>query len=407
MSFVNSHKDTRLYPLHLYYYHQFIMSINVNTATKEDLKQIPGIGEKVAQLIIQFREIYGVVKKEALNLAVRGNLSSEALEMIDFSVPRPDNPFDIDLSCLPSVPKTDSWEPLVSFAHQTAVRKSRSRSPSEQVTERWQPLTLPSVIQSERSRSPERRSYDMLASSLASQESAAMLAVASSTQEPQESRSYRTDSRIRPQPEIADRKPPINMPSGLSSRVKQKQPSKTTAGQMSSFELKNDQSVSQTLKSGETDSRSHTVTSTKSSKNRSRSEESRSASSSKSSSRSRSHHHSSRSELKKEKKRSLKSSKSRSRQSHSKKSGSRKDKERKRSSSRSSSRSRSIHNHSKKSDHKFEKEREKTSSSSSRSRSRHSKSEVKVEKKKKNGSSNSRSKSRSVEHHSRKSEKKE
>ena len=80
------------------------MSINVNIATKEDLKQIPGIGEKVAQLIIQFREIYGVVKKEALNLAVRGNLSSEALEMIDFSVPRPDNPFDIDLSCLPSVP---------------------------------------------------------------------------------------------------------------------------------------------------------------------------------------------------------------------------------------------------------------------------------------------------------------
>ena len=107
------------------------MSINVNTATKEDLKQIPGIGEKVAQLIIQLREIYGVVKKEALNLAVRGNLSSEALDMIDFSVPRPDSPFDIDLSCLPSVPKIDSWEPLVSFAHQTAVRKSRSRSPSE------------------------------------------------------------------------------------------------------------------------------------------------------------------------------------------------------------------------------------------------------------------------------------
>ena len=102
----------------------------------------------------------------------------------------------------------------------------------------------------------------MLASSLVSQESAAMLAVAASTQEPQESHSYRTDSRIRPQPEIADRKPPINMPSGLSSRVKQKQPSKTTAGQMSSGELEHDQSVSQTLKSGETDSRSHTVTST-------------------------------------------------------------------------------------------------------------------------------------------------
>ena len=93
------------------------MLINVNTADKEELKQIPGVGERVARLLIQFREVYGVIKKEALNLALRGKLPAEALDMIDFSVPRQEDPFDVDLSCLPAVPKTNSWEPLVSFAH--------------------------------------------------------------------------------------------------------------------------------------------------------------------------------------------------------------------------------------------------------------------------------------------------
>ena len=50
------------------------MRINVNTANAEELKQIPGIGDKVAQFLIQFRDSYGVVKREALNLALRGNL---------------------------------------------------------------------------------------------------------------------------------------------------------------------------------------------------------------------------------------------------------------------------------------------------------------------------------------------
>ena len=31
------------------------MLINVNTANKEELKQIPGVGERVARLLIQFR----------------------------------------------------------------------------------------------------------------------------------------------------------------------------------------------------------------------------------------------------------------------------------------------------------------------------------------------------------------
>ena len=134
------------------------MRINVNTATAEELKQIPGIGDKVARLIIQFREIYGVVKREALNLALRGNLSLEVLDLIDFSVPKQD-PFDIDLRCLPSVPKTDSWEPLVSFAHQSASIRSRSRSPSKPKTGPWQPLTLASELSS--SRSPSEPETDI------------------------------------------------------------------------------------------------------------------------------------------------------------------------------------------------------------------------------------------------------
>lgn len=112
------------------------MSININTASKEELKLIPGIGEKVAELIIRFRQRYGVVKKEALDLALRGNVSDEAWDMIDFSEPRTD-PFDIDIRYLPSVPKTDSWEPLVSFSHQ-----SMSREPGSPSKTMWQPLTL-------------------------------------------------------------------------------------------------------------------------------------------------------------------------------------------------------------------------------------------------------------------------
>ena len=103
------------------------MLINVNTADKEELKQIPGVGERIAQLLIQFREVYGVIKKEALNLALRGKLPAEALDMIDFSVPRHEDPFDINLRCLPSEPKTDSLAPLASFVHQTAARQSKSQ----------------------------------------------------------------------------------------------------------------------------------------------------------------------------------------------------------------------------------------------------------------------------------------
>ena len=164
------------------------MLINVNTADKEELKQIPGVGERVARLLIQFREVYGVIKKEALNLALRGKLPAEALEMIDFSVPRQEEPFDIDLSCLPAVPKTNPWEPFVRFADQTAARQSRY-----QVGE----------------------SFAISASHFAEQETSPKLAGASSMHESQESRSCRTDSRPVSHCDEEDAKPSVSKTSSF------------------------------------------------------------------------------------------------------------------------------------------------------------------------------------------------
>ena len=111
--------------------------LNANAATAEELKGIPGVNDKIAQLILRFKEIYGVVRKEALILALRGDISPDVLDQIDFSLPRIDDPFDLD--CLPAVPKTNLWEkPMVSFKkQQMASRRSSphelwSRSPESQ-----------------------------------------------------------------------------------------------------------------------------------------------------------------------------------------------------------------------------------------------------------------------------------
>ena len=108
--------------------------LNANTATAEELKGIPGVDDKIAQLILRFKEIYGVVRKEVLILALRGDISPDVLDQIDFSLPRIDDPFD--LNCLPAVPKTNLWEkPMVSFKKQqmastrSSPHESRSRSP--------------------------------------------------------------------------------------------------------------------------------------------------------------------------------------------------------------------------------------------------------------------------------------
>ena len=108
--------------------------LNANTAVAEELKGIPGVNDKIAQLILRFKEIYGVVRKEALILALRGDISPDVLDQIDFSLPRIDDPFD--LNCLPAVPKTNLWEkPMVLFKKQqmasrrSSPHESRSRSP--------------------------------------------------------------------------------------------------------------------------------------------------------------------------------------------------------------------------------------------------------------------------------------
>ena len=113
--------------------------LNANTGTAEELRLIPGVGDKIAQLILWFKEIYGVVRKEALILALRGDISPDILDQIDFSVPVMDDPFGIDLEFLPAVPKTSSWEkPSVSFNKQqmasrrSSPHESRSRSPESQ-----------------------------------------------------------------------------------------------------------------------------------------------------------------------------------------------------------------------------------------------------------------------------------
>ena len=331
------------------------MLINVNTADKEELKQIPGVGERVARLLIQFREVYGVIKKEALNLALRGKLPAEALEMIDFSVPRQEDPFDIDLSCLPAVPKTNSWEPLVSFAHQTAARQSKF-----QVGE----------------------SFAMSASNLAKQESSPKLAGASSMHESQESRSCRTDSRPVSHCDEEDAKPSVSKTSSSktanhssrSSDSEVKKKNRTASGSR----LHSSQRHSRTSQGGMGSCRS------KSPKAQSSSSRSRSPSS---------------------RRHSRKYSPKKTRRRHSKGSSS---VSRSRSHSSSVSRSRSVKRHSRKTEKKVTKKK-KYDSSTSASRSRSAehpsrKSDTKVKNKKKQDSSRSDSSSRSVRHTSRKSD---
>ena len=86
--------------------------------------------------------------------------------MIDFSVAKSDDPFEFDLQSLPSVPKIDSWERLVTFTHQAALGRSR---PQSEITETWQPLnTRVDVSATRQSKpiSPTPRSHAMLAGSL-------------------------------------------------------------------------------------------------------------------------------------------------------------------------------------------------------------------------------------------------
>ena len=331
------------------------MLINVNTADKEELKQLPGVGERAARLLIQFREVYGVIKKEALNLAFRGKLPAEALEMTDFSVPRQEDPFDIDLSCLPAVPKTNSWEPLVSFTHQTAARQSRYRV---------------------------GESFALSASNFAEQETCPKLAGASSMHESQESRSCRTDSRPVSHCDEEDATPSVSKTSSSKSA------NHSSRSSDSDVEKKNRTASGSRSHS----SQRHSITSQGGMGScRSKSPEAQSSSSRLRSPSSRRH--------------SRKHSPKKTRRRHSKGSSS---VSRSRSHLSSVSRSRSVKHHSRKSEKKDMKNKKHDSSTSaSRSRSaehRSRKSDTKVKNKKKQDSSRSDSSSKSVRHTSRKSD---
>ena len=82
-------------------------------ASAQELRQafarIDDIVIIVALLILDFRQKYGIVKREAVNLALRGNLPTQILDLMDFSDPY-DDPFDLNL--LPPVPKANSRVPL-------------------------------------------------------------------------------------------------------------------------------------------------------------------------------------------------------------------------------------------------------------------------------------------------------
>ena len=53
------------------------MSININTGLLEELKKIPRIGTKRATQIIDFRQKYGKVTKEAFAMVFPGTLTEK------------------------------------------------------------------------------------------------------------------------------------------------------------------------------------------------------------------------------------------------------------------------------------------------------------------------------------------
>jgi len=46
--------------------------VNINTATSEELQQVPGIGPATAEKILQMRKSYGAFKSVDDSLAIRG-----------------------------------------------------------------------------------------------------------------------------------------------------------------------------------------------------------------------------------------------------------------------------------------------------------------------------------------------
>ena len=59
--------------------------VAINFATFEQLKSIPGIGEKVANTIVSVRDSSGNINEQILTMLTRGKLSKETMDSIDFT----------------------------------------------------------------------------------------------------------------------------------------------------------------------------------------------------------------------------------------------------------------------------------------------------------------------------------
>jgi len=63
--------------------------ININTANIQQLCGIPGIGPVKAKAIIDHRQRYGSVSKEALSLLLMGGMDGDVVRSLDFTTPSP------------------------------------------------------------------------------------------------------------------------------------------------------------------------------------------------------------------------------------------------------------------------------------------------------------------------------
>ena len=60
--------------------------VSINFASKDQLKSVPGIGDKVANAILSVRESSGNISEQVLHLLTRGSLTTESLQMLDFTL---------------------------------------------------------------------------------------------------------------------------------------------------------------------------------------------------------------------------------------------------------------------------------------------------------------------------------
>ena len=82
-------QDTHYIPNTLHHTSDMTDRFNINNATMQQLCGIPGIGPAKANAIIQQRQKYGSVSKEALSLLLMGGMEGDVVRSLDFTSPSP------------------------------------------------------------------------------------------------------------------------------------------------------------------------------------------------------------------------------------------------------------------------------------------------------------------------------